>query len=52
MTAEAKRLGKKKSVILLKGYFQITIVLTVEETCSDYWPALFSEMPKGGLFYR
>lgn len=50
MTTGVKLLRKQNK--LLKGYFQTTIVLTVENTCLDYWPALLNGMPTGGLFYR
>lgn len=47
MTAGVKLL-RKNNAPLWKGCFQTTVVLTVEQTASDYFPALFSRRPKGG----
>lgn len=50
MTAGVKLL-RKNNAPLWKGCFQTTVVLTVEQTASDYFPALFSRRPKGGDYF-
>lgn len=51
MTAGVKLL-RKNNAPLWKGCFQTTVVLTVEQTASDYFPALFSRRPKEGIILQ